>query len=340
MVLLVGSGLSFYLQPWVPGPVPVSTETVEPAPVMSVLAVNGRIAARHSVDLRALVGGALIDVRVEEGDNVFADAELARIDSAAARAALRQAIAGLDAALVAQQQARDTLARTEGLGDTVTRTALEAATRSVQLADQEVARNMALVDQVQVQLANHTIRAPMNGTVLALHVEPGQSIDPSTVLMTVADLGQLVVETDVDEAYALHVRTGQRAVLRLAGETSEREGRVSRVSQRVNAATGGLAVQIDFDALVMAPVGLTVTANIIVDSRDAALTAPRAAIRTEDGGHTVFVVVDGVAQGRAVSVIDWPAARLIVTDGLAAGDRLILDATGISDGQTVRLGQR
>jgi hypothetical protein len=38
------------------------------------------------------------------------------------------------------------------------------------------------------------------------------------------------------------------------------------------------------------------------------------------GDHAVFVVVNGVAQRRAVSVIDWPAARLIVTDGLGPGD--------------------
>jgi hypothetical protein len=64
-----------------------------------------------------------------------------------------------------------------------------------------------------------------------------------------------------------------------------------------------------------------------------------AAIRAEDGGYAVFVVVDGVARRRPVSVIDWPAARLIVTEGLAPGDRVILDATGISDGQAVRAGQ-
>jgi len=339
IVLAGGAGLALFLQPWTAGPMPVVFELVEPAPVTRVLAVNGRIAARHSVDVRALVGGALTDVRVAEGESVQMQAELARLNSTAQQAQVRQAIAGLDAALVAQDQALDTFARTEALGANVARTALESATRAVQSAAQEVARATALVDQAQAQLENYVIRAPMTGTVLALHVEPGQSIDPSTVLMRVADLEQLMVETDVDEAYAVQVDAGQRAVLQLAGETAMREGRVARVSQWVDAATGGLAVEIVFDAPVTAPVGLTVTANIIVDSRDAALTAPRAAIRAEDGGYAVFVVVDGVARRRPVSVIDWPAARLIVTEGLAPGDRVILDATGISDGQAVRAGQ-
>ena len=42
-------------------------------------------------------------------------------------------------------------------------------------------------------------------------------------------------------------------------------------------------------------------------------------------------------QRRAVQVIDWPAARLIVTEGLVAGDVVIADATGIADGQAVKV---
>jgi len=201
-----------------------------------------------------------------------------------------------------------------------------------------VARTTALVDQARVQLENFTLRAPMTGTVLSLNVEAGQSIDPTTLLITIADLDQLVVATDVDEAYATRIRAGLSAVLQLAGEATLRDGRVTRVSQRVDAATGGLAVELGFDAPVIAPVGLTVTVNIIVDSLDAAITAPRAAIQSGETGDAVFIVRDGTAQRRAVSVIDWPAARLVVTDGLAPGDVLIVDATGITDGQAVRVG--
>lgn len=338
-VILAGvAGLGLYFQPWASGPLAVAVETAALAPATRVLAVNGRIAALHTIDVRALVGGTLADVSVAEGESVQRAEELARIDAAAQHAIVRQAVAGLDAALVAEAQARDTFARTQALGSNVARTALVSAERAVQSAGQEVARTTALVDQARVQLENFTIRAPITGTVLSLHIEPGQSIDPATLLMTIADLDQLVVETDVDEAYATQIRAGLPAVLQLAGEATLRDGRVTRVSQRVDAATGGLAVELGFDAPVIAPVGLTVTVNIIMDSLDAAITAPRAAIQSDDAGDVVFIVVDGAARRRAVSVIDWPAARLVVTDGLAPGELLITDATGITDGQAVRVG--
>lgn len=331
--------LVLWLQPWVPKAAVVGVEMAALAPVTRVLAVNGRIAAHQSVNVRPLISGTLADLRVAEGDSVQVGADLARIESTAQQAVLRQAMAGLDAALVAQGQARDTYARAQALGANVARTALDAAARAVQTAEQDVVRTTALVDQAQAQLENFTIRAPMTGTVLAMNVDPGQSIDPSTVLMTLADLSQLLVETDVDEAYATQIRAGQPAVLQLAGETTTRRGEVSFVSQRVDPATGGLAVKLAFDAPVTAPVGLTVTANIIADSQTSALTAPRAAIRTDDSGTAVFVVADGTARRRPISVIDWPAARLIVTDGISPGDVLITDATGIFDGQSVRVEQ-
>jgi RND family efflux transporter MFP subunit len=277
---------------------------------------------------------------VAEGDFVRAGDDLARIDPAAQLAVLRQAVAGLDAALVAQAQARATLARTDALGANVSRAALDAATATAQAAAQDVARATAMVDQAQIQLANFTLRAPITGTVLALHVETGQSVDPSTRLLTIADLTGLVVETDVDEAYATQIRIGLPAVLQFAGEASVRPGQVRFVSQRIDAATGGLAVQLEFAEAVSAPIGLTVTANIIVDQQEAAFTVPRAAIVSTDAGTGVFVVADGMAQSRAVTVIDWPAARLVVTDGLIEGDTVITDAAGISNGQIVQAGQR
>lgn len=332
-------GFALWLQPWAAAPVPVSIEIATFAPVTRVLAVNGRVAALHSVDVRALVSGPLEEVLVAEGQRVRPGTALARIDAAAQQAVLRQAVAGLDAALVAQDQASKTLARTENLGQNVARTVLENAASAERAAAQDVARMTALVDQAQIQLRNFTILAPMEGTVLAVNVDPGQTVDPATVLLTVADLSQLVIETDVDEAYATHIHAGLPAVLLLAGEAVPRNSQVSFVSQRVDAATGGLAIKLSFDEAVIAPVGLTVTANIVVDEQDAALTVPRAAIVSADDQDAVFVVTGGRATRRSVTVIDWPAARLIVTEGLAPGDPVILDATGITDGQAVRVDQ-
>lgn len=338
---LVGLALAAvaWSQFWMARPVPVSVEIAVHAPVTRVLSVNGRIAAVHTVDVRSTVGGSLTTLPVAEGDAVEAGQVLAQIDADAQNAIVRQAMAALDAALVAQAEARQTYERSLALAANIPRSVLETQARAVQSAEQEVARLTASLDQAQVALHDHTIRAPMRGTVLALDAEEGQIVDPTTPLLTLADLGELVVEADVDEAYATQIAPDLPAVLQLAGETDTRDGHVSFVSRRVDVATGGLAVKIAFDAPVVAPVGLTVATNIIVDRRDAALTVPRTALHSGADGTGVFVVVDGAARFQPLAVADWPAARLIATSGLAEGDVVITDSTGITDGLAVVVDQ-
>jgi RND family efflux transporter MFP subunit len=335
VIVAAGIGGLLVLQPWVPKAPAVAVEVVAAGPVTRVLAVTGRIAGVRSVEVRPQVSGTLDAVLVTEGDLVEPGQTLLRLDVAAQQALVRQAAAGLDAALVAQEEARATYDRTEALGTNSARAVLESAARAVQAAAQEAARMTALLDQARIQLEKYTLRAPLAGTVLDLTADPGQSVDPATALMTIVDLSQLIVETDVDESYATQIRVGQSAALQLSGETTVRDGRVSFVSQKVDEATGGLAVELTPDVAVTAPIGLTVTANIVVDDRTAAVTVPRAAILREADGESVLVVEDGIARRRAIVALDWPAARLIVTEGLAEGDVVIADATGLSEGRPV-----
>ena len=333
--LLLGLAAFAYSQLWMVGPSVVAVEMAQQAPVTRLLAVNGRIAAVNSVDIRPVVTGTLIAIAVTEGDVVEADKILAQVDAAAQNAIVRQAMAGLDAALVTQAQATESYERALSLGPNIARSVLETDAHVVQTAVQEVARQTAALDQAQVVLGNHTIRAPRSGTVVALDAELGQLAGPTIPLLTLADLSDLVVEADVDEAYATQIALGQPAVLQLAGEARNRDGHVSFVSALVDAATGGLAVKIAFEAPVMAPIGLTVATNIIVERRDAALTLPRTALQTGADGTGVLVVRDGIAMFQPVSVVDWPAARLIVTGGLTEGDAVIIDPTNIEVGQAV-----
>jgi multidrug efflux pump subunit AcrA (membrane-fusion protein) len=163
----------------------------------------------------------------------------------------------------------------------------------------------------------------------------GQTIDPGSVLMTIADMGHLVMEAVVDETHALELRTGLAATMRPTGSSEVLAGRVSQVAREVDAATGGLAITLAPDTVLVAPIGLTVTANIVIEDRAEAITVPRAAVVTDEVGTAVFVLEEDVAAQREVSVIEWPAERLIVTDGLSPGDPVITDATGLTDGAVV-----
>jgi hypothetical protein len=69
----------------------------------------------------------------------------------------------------------------------------------------------------------------------------GQIVDPATPLLTPADLGDLIVEADVDETYATQISAGQPAVLKLVGKSGTRNRHVDFVSRQVDVGTGGLS---------------------------------------------------------------------------------------------------
>jgi RND family efflux transporter MFP subunit len=334
---LIGLILTWW-QPFATKPTPVVVEIVTPGPITRVLAVNGQVAALKSVSVHSAVSGTLLNLWVAEGDLVKPGDILVQIDATQQAAILRQAVAALDAGLVAQSSAKATLARTQALGSNVARVTLDDANSAVDSAEQEVTRLMAGVDQGRSQLAHHTITAPIAGTIMAIDVDLGQLVDPAAPIVTVADLRALVVETDVDEAYATQIKVGQQAVLKLVGAGQNLAASVSFVSPQVDADTGGLAIRLTPDAPLQSPVGLTATANIIVEQNPSAISAPRSAILTSTDGSVVFLMKDGIAKRTAVQVVDWPASRLIVTDGLAPADRLIVDAKGLVDGQLVKAG--
>ncbi|PZX23192.1 efflux RND transporter periplasmic adaptor subunit [Rhodobacter capsulatus] len=330
-LVCVGALLGWRLGPARP-PV-VAVEIMAAGPVTRVLAVNGKIAPRERLAIRAAVGEVVLSVAVAAGDVVTAGAVLARLDDRQQAAALRQAEAALAQAVILQAQAAAEFGRDRDLGAQVSRMRLDDARRSLAGAAQEVAGRAALRDQARIALDHYALRAPVAGTVLTRAVDPGQRVDIATTLFTLADLARLRVETDVDETYALQIAPGQRVRLLLLGSAETRMGTVEVVAPRVDPDTGGLAVKIGFDAPVRAPVGLTVTANVVIDSRSA-LTVPRTALTGEGGA--VFVLRAGRAVATPVRVIDWPADRLIVTAGLAPGDRVISDSTGLHDGQILR----
>lgn len=336
IVLIVGGGLLYYYQPFTTKLANVTFETATAGPVTRVLAVNGRIAALHSVDVRASVSGTISALPVAEGASVRKGDVLARINPAAQDAIMRQSRASLDAGRVAETLANANYIRLAALKGVVTRTSIETAESNALSASEDVRRLTALFDQAEIELAKFTILAPISGTVISVEGETGQLTDPAKALVTLADVNRLIVETDVDEAYSTQIKAEMPAVLQLVGETQLRSGSVNFVAPNVNAATGGLEIKIGFDEPVFAPIGLTVTMNIVVDQQDNVLSVARAAILTEAGNSSLFVLEAGsIARKRAVTIIDWPADRLIVTQGLEPGEAVITDATGISDGQNV-----
>jgi len=115
--------------------------------------------------------------------------------------------------------------------------------------------------------------------------------------------------------------------------------KILHVEPRVDIGTGARKVRLALsEALADAPAGLTVTINFQIERRANAITVPRTAIREAAGKASVLIAgADGVVRERAVTFVDWPAERVIVTSGLAAGEHVLTSPAAVKVGQTVRV---
>ena len=330
-----GAAYAVIERPWEPKPKAVAVEIVKPGPVEQVLAVNGRVAAQNSVTVRAAVSAQALSVSVDIGEAVREGDILVELDAALAEAQAEQARAALDAQQVRQRQAETAAQRTRALGENTPRSTLEDAELSLAGAINETARLQAALEQANRQVAQYTIKAPMSGIILTRGVDAGQMVDAQTQLFVIADTSSLVVETDVDELYSSRVQEGLKALLKPVGASIAQHGTVTLAAPTVDSATGGRAIKIAFDEPVDLPVGLTVNANVIVDAYEDVLSIPRSAVVTEGADSHVLVIADGLAVARVISFNDWPADRVVVTEGLAPDDVVILDPAGLEPGDAV-----
>ncbi len=342
LIALAGSafGYAWWARPWEPRPVAVAVEVVTPGPAREILAVNGQIVPDDEVHLGAPVAGQVREVMARTGDTVAAGQVLARLDDTIARAALDQAEALLESARIEAEAADATYNRATALAGTVSAQTRDSAKYTAEAAAARVRQLTAALDQAQRQLALYEITSPISGTVLKADTELGQVVGTTSVLFTVGDLSAPLVETDVDEVYGARITSGLTARVAPAGSQEAMPATVTFVAPIVDPDTGGRTLRLSFDTPppLTLPRGLTMSVNIVVETFDEVVTAPRTAIRDLDGAPYVLLDSAGIARKVPVTVRRWPAERLVVTAGLTAGDRLITTPQGIAPGALVRAG--
>lgn len=335
----------------------IQTEMVSAAAGESSLRVPGTVQpnAYRKVSVSPLVGGRVSRVVVELGQTVAQGALLAEIYSpevAQARAAYLSARADEEAG-----QAR--LHRTERL------VALGSASQQElddvraehtrhETAGREAAARLRLfgLDPPRAGADPHSdattsvmrVTAPRAGVVLERPATVGMTAEPSTPLVTIADLSSVWVIADVYERDLHRVSTGGAATVTSdAFPETPRQGRVTYLAPDVRPETRTTQVRVEVpNADGQLRLGMYVTVSL-GSAVTAALTLPKSALQTI-GPDTVVFVPDGSAgnafRERRVTVGSSTNDRVVILAGLAAGDRVVTHGSFALRAEAERLGIR
>jgi HlyD family secretion protein len=244
--------------------VEVATAAVTEGAIVRRIVATGTLQAVTTVQVGAQVSGTIDTLEADYNSIVHRGQVLARLDPSLFEAALRESQAAYARAQAAEQQAeadrlvaataandaRTKLTRAEGLSarELIPRSDLDAARiamdeataglqtagSQVQLAAAAVEEANAAVYQAKINLDHTVITSPIDGIVVARNVDVGQTVASAfqaPVLFTIAaDLKQMQVETDIDEADIGGIQEGELAVFEVESYPDQMfEGTVTEV---------------------------------------------------------------------------------------------------------------
>lgn len=335
-------------------PTPVSVQTVEPTVPLTGPRYSATIEPVREVSLAFRASGYVEGLAqasgrpIDAGDRIAAGQELARVRPAdaeahitQARAQLSEAEAGLGAARTAYDRARQ-LYETRSL----TRPEFEEAEAAREAMQARVDGARAMVRAAEAAGTDTVLRSPIEGIVLARHVEVGSLVGPGATAFVVADVSEVKAVFGAPDTLVGSLRTGMTVpvgVGALPGRTFS--SRISRIAPVADPLTRVFDVELAIpngDRALRA--GMIASVTIVGDrpSVPTVLLPVSAIVRAGPGddAYAVFVLDESggtsVARRRLVRLGALVGSRVEAIDGVRPGDRVIVNgATVVVDGETV-----
>ena len=319
------------------GPVAVRTITVKRQAMPVVIDAVGSVESEHSVAVRPQVNGTLLAVNFKEGDYVKQGQVLFSVDSRAMQASVAQtqAAAMRDEAQLAQARAQEARLRPLADREYITRQEYDVAATQMKALEATVAANKAIVQAAQLQLSYGQITSPIAGRTGGLSVKAGNLVTGGTggaPLVVVNSTKPILVALSVPQRNLNDIRERwgkQELKVEIAasgGDASIATGTLVFIDNSVNPTTGTILVKarVKNENEELWP-GQFVSARIVLRVEDDAMTLPEGAVQPGQDGPFVFVVKDGRAQVRTVTVDRQLGEQVVVSKGLKGDERIVIE---------------
>jgi RND family efflux transporter MFP subunit len=184
------------------------------------IVAEGRMVARPGAEVvvGAETGGLITDVLVEEKAQVHRGDVIVLLDCNEQRASVAEAEARINEIDADIRYFEPKLARAKSMSaGTVSMVEMEQWQRDLEAARARRVAAQATLERLKVLLSRTQVHAPIDGTVIARHVQPGQMIEPVGPLITIADLSQCRLEAEVNEFDACGLVVGAIAQVTAEG---------------------------------------------------------------------------------------------------------------------------
>lgn len=336
----------------------VNVQTVESQDFQEKIVSSGRLSAKEEIKLSFKTGGIVERITVEEGQKVrkgqlLAILQLDEIQAQAQMANLSESKAKIDlenAALALQLAERD-YRNVKGLYTDSVATLEQLENVEVQL---ENAKNQLAAAQTSLDLSRQNqsiadynlqyskIVAPSSGTILKKYVEANELVGPGRSIFLLGSNDQIkVVKISVTDKDIIHLNLGDQAEVKFdAYPEIVFRGTVEAIAGQADPFTGTYEVELKVNPAGQKLLsGFIATVQVKTQQKKAVMSVDAAALVAADAyTGKVFVVENDQAQQRTVTIFRVDGSEVLVTDGLQAGDQVVVSGAGyLEDGQAVQM---
>ena len=375
MIILLVLLVSFAIYRWWQGPLLPSYEVVS-SPLIQTVVASGRVEKVSRTQIGSEITGVVLERLVQEGDRVSRGDILLVLKSDEISAQVRQAEAELkELATTRRPQAEFDLANAKVQLEQAQREAvrrrntelgiLSAEEREKSIEAEKLARNnlesarlkvaslapdkveeTKLREQLaalQAQLAKTKIRAEVSGIILTRNVEPGDLVQPSQTLFTIALDGATEIRVPFDERNLPLLALQQKAaVITDAYPDQPFPAHINFIAPSIDAQRGTVDVRLTVDPVPdFLRQDMTVSVNVETNKRERTLVIPNDALSSISGNKAMVILVrDRKIQRHPITLGLRGLVMSEVVAGLKEGDHVLTDAESVlKDGTRVRIEQ-
>ena len=318
-------------------PVPVISGQVIARDVPLNLTGIGTVQAFNTVTIRARVDGELLNVGFVEGSDVKKGDVLAQIDPRPFQAALDNAVATLAKDQAALNNAKRDLVRyqdTVGKGYS-SRQQFDTQGMTVESAAAQIQADNATIENARVQLGYTTITSPLDGVTGIRLIDQGNIIHAADItgLVVVTQLQPISAIFTLPQAELPQITAARaRGTLRVValdgdGVTELDQGTLALIDNQIDPTTGTIKLKASFpnDRRTLWP-GQFVNVRLQVGAVHDGLTVASRVIQRGPKGFFAFVIKpDSTVEMRPVETGQDDRGQILVTKGLNAGERVVVD---------------
>jgi len=303
----------------------------------------GDVESRSDVRIAAKVTGRVEYLQVREGNPVHRGDVLARLDPTEIRASINQQQANNASAQASLTNAQIRYNRTYDLykqGFTAAQD-VDDAKAAVAVARSTLNAGLAQLHNLQAQLADTVLRAPINGFVTARFLDPGSIVTAGQPIVTVQVLRNVYVTTSVPEEISGKIEVGASATAvfdAYPGRTFQ--GKITQVNTAADPQSRQFLIRASFsnETNLLKP-GMFCRITMVTQVTHNAIVVPHEAIQKGPKGTRVTVIDDRkIAHLRIVRTGDEDVTGIAVLDGVKAGENVVtLTSQPVKDGQAVTI---